>query len=78
MSDHAGELAAKVFYLQALKSVHVNLVDLIDRLRGRGLAELFRSQAALRQYTQRTGKYFPLEDAKGESLLKVLLRQVRK
>ena len=56
--------------------MHVNLIDLIDHLRGHERPVLFPSQAALREYTLREQKFFPLENAKADSLLKVLLRSM--
>lgn len=54
--------------------MHVNLISLIDDLRGVGQVEVFGSRAELQEYTQRTGKYFPREGLKEKDLLKILLR----
>jgi len=56
--------------------VHVNLITLIDDLRGVGRVRVFGSRVQLQEFTQRTGKFFPLRIAKDDDLLKVLLRWV--
>jgi len=58
--------------------VHVNLITLIDDLRGVGQVQVFESRVELIEYTRKKGKYFPLECAKNEDLLKVLLRLLKK
>ncbi|KIL67993.1 hypothetical protein M378DRAFT_159246 [Amanita muscaria Koide BX008] len=59
-----------------IKSTHVNLVDFIDtRTTGRPIKK-FRTAQGLRDYTNETEKYFPLESAKESGVLKYLLRQI--
>jgi hypothetical protein len=57
--------------------VHVNLITLIDDLRGVGRVRVFGSRVQLQEFTQRTGNFFPLGIAKDDDLLKVLLRWVK-
>lgn len=63
--------------------MHVNLIDLIDSRRTRRHGHpgqtitVFGSKQILKQYTLETGKFFPLGDAKKDSLKKVLLRHIR-
>jgi len=57
--------------------VHVNLITLIDDLRGVGRVRVFGSRVQLQEFTQRKGNFFPLGIAKDDDLLKVLLRWVK-
>ncbi len=57
--------------------VHVNLVTLIDDLRGVGRVRVFGSRAQLQEFTHKTRKFFPLDCAKKSDLLKVLLRELK-
>ena len=72
------KVSAKRDYLhelnwQALSSVCVNLVDLIDARRSGTRPHIFANKAALRSYTKRTGRYFPRTIAKSDDGLKHLL-----
>lgn len=62
--------------LQALASVHVNIVDLLDSRGTETDVRTFPSISALRTYTHRTGKFFARSAAKQDKLLKVLLRKL--
>ena len=55
---------------------HVNLCDLLDTTRQRSKVQVFASEHDLREYTKRTGKIFPLEEAYAGGLLKFLLREI--
>lgn len=64
--------------LQVLKSVNVNLVDLINR-RETGEPRIlpkFPNRQALRKYTLGNGKVFPKRAAKQDGFIKVLLREI--
>ncbi|PGG95019.1 hypothetical protein AJ79_10317 [Helicocarpus griseus UAMH5409] len=61
---------------KALRSVHVNIVDLVDARRTGKKVKTFRSEAALRNYTLRTERIFPKKAAKGDGFLKALLREI--
>ena len=63
--------------MQALSKVHVNLVDLVDaRCRGRkGDVKIYKTVHQLREYTFRTKKIFPKQNAKAGGVLRALLRQ---
>ncbi|KAJ6576979.1 hypothetical protein DFH09DRAFT_813114, partial [Mycena vulgaris] len=61
---------------QAVRGVHVNLVDLVDS-QGTGLpVEKFKSQEELAVYTKMTRKWFPQARAEDEGLLVFLLRHI--
>ncbi|KAI4093383.1 MAG: hypothetical protein LQ344_002971 [Seirophora lacunosa] len=62
---------------KALRRVHVNILDLIDDRRAGRQIETFDSAQALADYTNEHKRYFPLEDAKADSLIKILLKQIR-
>ena len=55
---------------------HVNLCDLLDTTRQRSKVQVFTSEQALREYTLKTGKFFPREEAYEGGLLKYLLREI--
>ncbi|KAF9728576.1 hypothetical protein PMIN01_13404 [Paraphaeosphaeria minitans] len=57
-----------------IKDIHVNLVDLVDTS-GRNV-ELFTCLDELREYTIKTGKFFPKESAYAGGILKFLLREI--
>ncbi|KAF1995590.1 hypothetical protein P154DRAFT_499924 [Amniculicola lignicola CBS 123094] len=59
---------------QEIEKIHVNLVDLVDTSRQQ--VELFSSLEGLREYTIKSGKYFPKESAYAGGVLKFLLRQI--
>ncbi|KAL8822354.1 MAG: hypothetical protein Q9191_006913 [Dirinaria sp. TL-2023a] len=62
---------------QILKGqVHVNIVNLIDSRRCKQKPKIFATAAALRKYTNSKKLFFPIYEAKGRPLLKVLLRHM--
>ncbi|CAE6420160.1 unnamed protein product [Rhizoctonia solani] len=61
---------------QLVKSMHVNIVDLVDTPATQEPVTHFVSEAALSTYTVQTGKYFPKENAYAGGLLKYLLRNI--
>jgi hypothetical protein len=62
--------------LQALKSVYVNIFDLIDQKRNPNIeARRFKSYQEFRQYTCE-GHVFPKKLAKQEEIVKVLLKTI--
>lgn len=54
----------------------VNIVDLIDTPVTRKPVVHFETERALSEYTKRTGKFFPAENAHAGGLLKFLLRKI--
>ncbi|KAL8715982.1 MAG: hypothetical protein Q9220_000649 [cf. Caloplaca sp. 1 TL-2023] len=71
-----GDMRSVTQCKKALKKIHVNILDMIDARRAGAQVARFPSQRALAQYTSDHRRYFPLSDAKGENLIKILLRQV--
>ncbi|KAL8908426.1 MAG: hypothetical protein Q9207_000845 [Kuettlingeria erythrocarpa] len=63
---------------KALKGVHVNIHDLLDARRLRAPVQTFPTASALAQYTRETRRYFPLDEAKRESLIKILLKHIHR
>ncbi|OJJ97749.1 hypothetical protein ASPACDRAFT_1858473 [Aspergillus aculeatus ATCC 16872] len=61
---------------QALSTVHVNLVDLIECRQSDTKPKTFTSVAQLAKYTRDTGKFFHRTLAKQDKLLKVFLRRL--
>ena len=61
---------------QTIITTHVNLCDLLDSARGGARVKIFSSEESLRDYTIRTGRYFPKEEAYAGGLLKYLLREI--
>ncbi|KAJ1309478.1 hypothetical protein OPQ81_006253 [Rhizoctonia solani] len=61
---------------QLVKSMHVNIVDLVDTPATRQPVTHFASEEALSIYTRSTGKYFPKESAYAGGLLRYLLRHI--
>lgn len=61
---------------QALRRVHVNLLDLIDARRAQQMPRLFPSEAKLAEYTRNHKRYFPLNEAKKDGLKKILLKNI--
>jgi hypothetical protein len=59
---------------QKIKTIHVNLVDLVDV--SRDAIELFPSLEELREYTIGSGKFFPKRSAYAGGVLKFLLREI--
>ncbi|KAI5837647.1 hypothetical protein DFP73DRAFT_311546 [Morchella snyderi] len=63
-----------------IAKIHVNLVDLIELPpHSTGpvtAARIFPTLKALKEYTKKTGKYFPREEAKAGGILKALLRKL--
>ncbi|KJA16359.1 hypothetical protein HYPSUDRAFT_193198 [Hypholoma sublateritium FD-334 SS-4] len=60
----------------AVKSTHVNLVDLVDVFETNRRVEVFPTVQALSDYTQESEKYFPRDEVGAGSLLTYLLRQI--
>ncbi|KAI4118530.1 MAG: hypothetical protein LQ338_007385, partial [Usnochroma carphineum] len=60
----------------ALKRVHVNILDFIDDRRARMAIQTYSSAGELAQYTKEHQRFFPLDDTKGETLIKILLKQI--
>ena len=59
-----------------MKERHFNLVDVVDaRRRGEGVAQVFSTEEALREYTIKTASYFPRGSPKAGNLLWRLLRK---
>ncbi|KAL9010363.1 MAG: hypothetical protein Q9173_004700 [Seirophora scorigena] len=73
----SGNIPSIVQCKKALKRVHVNILDFIDDRRAGRQIETFASAQALADYTNEHKRYFPLEDAKADSLIKILLKQIR-
>jgi hypothetical protein len=65
-----------MIFIQKLKQVHVNLVDLINCRRQHTEVKVFKTQKALVTYTRATGKIFPKTKAKADGLLQILLREI--
>ena len=61
---------------QALKNVHVNVVDLIDSRRKGKKVKVWPSYAALQDYTFHHKKFFPKHIAKEDGPLRCLLREI--
>ena len=55
---------------------NVNIVDYIEAKRLGNTVTVFSTVRQLADYTSRTGKYFPKNDAKAGGVLKYLLRQI--
>lgn len=62
--------------LQAVLNTHVNLSDLQDSARSAAKLTIFKSQRELAEYTKRTGRFFPKEEAYAGGLLRFLLREI--
>lgn len=60
-------------FLQALKHIHVNLVDLVDARRRNIKPKIFTSRSELASYIVETRKIFPKAKAKANPLLKQFL-----
>jgi hypothetical protein len=63
------------FSSQALSTIHVNLVDLVHGFRLENI-RIFESEKELSEYTQKTKKFFPKEDAVDGGVLRVLRRHI--
>ncbi|KAF9524617.1 hypothetical protein CPB83DRAFT_773560, partial [Crepidotus variabilis] len=62
----------------AVRNIHINIMDLVDKpLSGKDIPR-FPSEAELRTYSQRTGKFFPRKRVKDGSFLEFLLRRIRR
>ncbi|KAG5944996.1 hypothetical protein E4U53_006772 [Claviceps sorghi] len=61
---------------QAVKSVHVNIMDFVDCERTGRPIHKFASAGELRRYTKSQKKFFPKKEAKESSLLRYLLRRI--
>ena len=64
--------------MQAVVNIHVNLVDLAHQVVHDPKEELifFKTEKQLSEYTIKTGKYFPKEDAKDSEVLRALRRHI--
>ncbi|KAG5917826.1 hypothetical protein E4U42_007102 [Claviceps africana] len=62
---------------KAVRSVHVNIMDFVDCERTGRPVRKFTHLGQLQRYTRSRDKFFPLQEAKGSSLLRFLLRTVR-
>lgn len=58
---------------QVLRGVNINIIDLIDARRAGTKVKKWPSKRALREYTVRTDKRFPLNVAKRDGILSALL-----
>ncbi|KAI0657188.1 hypothetical protein C8Q70DRAFT_919967 [Cubamyces menziesii] len=58
---------------EALRPVHVNLIDLVDSKRQNTKPKTFATETACANYTRRTGKIFPKARAKANPLLRQFL-----
>ncbi|KAH0026565.1 hypothetical protein KCU78_g4328, partial [Aureobasidium melanogenum] len=60
-----------------LRHTHVNLIDLMDARRDNDKkVEKFKTFKELKKYSHKTGKFYPLDEAKGETI-EVLLRRLK-
>jgi len=61
-------------WIQAVFKIHVNLVDLVqgDKMEVR----IFKTERGLSEYTKRTKKFFPKEDAVDGGVLRALRRHI--
>ncbi|KAF8989154.1 hypothetical protein BDQ17DRAFT_1176355, partial [Cyathus striatus] len=58
-----------------VKRTHVNLIDLVDTKRTGKPVEVFQTEA-LREYTKKTRKFMPREDALAGGILRFLRRKI--
>jgi hypothetical protein len=65
-----------VGYVQALKTVHVNIYDLLDAVNAGTQVRRFENQRALAKYCKETGKIYPKKKAKESGPVRHLLRIV--
>ncbi|KAI0033373.1 hypothetical protein K488DRAFT_28761, partial [Vararia minispora EC-137] len=63
---------------EVVEGVYVNIVDFVDAREGGAHAQvkIFDTEVRLSEYTIKTGKYFPKENAYAGGLLRHLLRQI--
>ena len=59
--------------LQALKSVFINIFDFVQARDDKVIPHRFPNKSALRTYSKKNHKIFPLAKAKESPILKVLL-----
>lgn len=59
-----------------VKSLYVNMVDLVDTPITQKPVVHFESEVALSEYTKSTGKFFPRDSVRAGDLLEYLLRQI--
>jgi hypothetical protein len=64
------------FSSQALSTEHVNLVDLVHGFRIGEDVQIFKSEIELSEYTHKTEKFFPKEDAVDGGVLRALRRHI--
>ncbi|GAD94191.1 conserved hypothetical protein [Paecilomyces variotii No. 5] len=60
----------------ALSKVYVNLIDLLDSRAHGTVVKKFKTVKELRDYTRKTGRYFPREKAKKEGFIRILLKHI--
>jgi hypothetical protein len=60
--------------LQAVLKKHVNLVDLIEGSKKQ--VQIFKTEQELSEYTKRTAKFFPKENAVDGGVLRALRRHI--
>ncbi|KAN0082970.1 hypothetical protein V8E55_008765 [Tylopilus felleus] len=61
---------------EAIRGTYVNLVDLVDRDVTGEEVQVFETERELSEYTRKTGKYFPKENAYAGGFLRYLLRHI--
>ncbi|KAF8243171.1 hypothetical protein K440DRAFT_669816 [Wilcoxina mikolae CBS 423.85] len=61
---------------KAVLNPHINLIDLHECGRMGQRAQIFKKEQDLVEYTQDTGRKFPLEEAYQDALLHYLLREI--
>ncbi|KAH6667241.1 hypothetical protein B0J14DRAFT_603024 [Halenospora varia] len=61
---------------ERVRETYVNLVDLVDTPRTGAAVKIFPNLEKLQEYTIKTEKYFPKEDAYAGGLLRFLLREI--
>jgi hypothetical protein len=59
-----------------LDGVFVNVVDLVDAAEAGETVETFENRSSLVDHIRRTGKIFPLREAKADSMLRLFLVRV--
>lgn len=64
-----------VHHIQALKRVNVNILDLLDALRGHQPVRKFQTRAGLAEYTRGKKRYVPPGAAKADGIVKALLKK---
>ena len=62
---------------QALRRIHVNIIDLMDSRRMGTTVRTFRTANQMMAYTRQTGKIAPLHVVKGDGFVSTLLKEIR-